>query len=227
MIIKDTIAEEFNAFSENYTNDMVCCVPNYLKLLNSFVENLPKTFQPTQILDLGCGNGNVTNILLSKFPDAEYTLVDASEEMLTLCKKRFSKHNINYANSYFKDFDFKKDNFDMIVAGFSLHHCKAEELQILYKKIFYSLKSGGVFSCSDLMIDKTQEVHNALLEDWKTFVYKSFPDGEKWKWLMEHYNEFDNPDSLTNHLAWLNNAEFEKYSINIYDTYWTHFRAYK
>lgn len=227
MIIKDSIAEEFNAFSENYTNDMVCCVPNYLKLLNSFVEYLPKTFQPTQILDLGCGNGNVANVLLSKFPNAEYTLVDASEDMLTLCKKRFSKYNFNYANAYFKDFDFKKNNFDMIVAGYSLHHCNAEGKQTIYKKIYKSLKKDGLFSCSDLMIDKTQQDHNAILEDWKKFVCKSFPDGEKWKWLMEHYNEFDNPDNLTNHLTWLNNAKFERYSISIYDRYWTHLKAYK
>ncbi len=37
---------------------------------------------PTTIVDLGCGPGNSTHILRSRWPDAEITGVDSSEEML-------------------------------------------------------------------------------------------------------------------------------------------------
>jgi len=80
MKISDNIASEFNEFSKDYTNDMVKCVPYYNALISSFTEILPPDFQPLTILDLGCGNGNVTAQLLPSFPKSEYTLVDASDE---------------------------------------------------------------------------------------------------------------------------------------------------
>ena len=64
MKIQDNIAEEFNEFSKNYTNDMIRCVPYYLDLLSDCTRYLPKKFSPENILDLGCGNGNITSKLL-------------------------------------------------------------------------------------------------------------------------------------------------------------------
>ena len=135
MIVKDTIADEFNEFSKNYTEDMVKCVPYYLDLLNCFTEELPKNFKPKTILDLGCGNGNVTNVLTQMFPYAEYSLVDASQDMLDCCDKRFSNYTINLVNSYFNDFSFSNNYYDLIVAGFSLHHCIKEDKKTIYKTL--------------------------------------------------------------------------------------------
>ena len=154
MKIKENIVLEFNDFSKNYTNDMIGCVPHYLQLISSFIKYLPKNFNPQSILDLGCGNGNVTAQLLSVFPNAQYTLVDASEEMLNLCKVRFKDYHIHCVASYFQDFEFNKNAYDFIVAGFSLHHCNSEDKKELFKKIYAALKPNGIFSCSDLMIDK-------------------------------------------------------------------------
>ena len=77
MKVKDSIAAEFDQFSGNYTEDMSKCVPHYRKLLSCFCDCLPDDFSPDAILDLGCGNGNVTALLLKKFPHAHYTLLDA------------------------------------------------------------------------------------------------------------------------------------------------------
>ena len=226
-MIKDNIAEEFNAFSKNYTEDMTRCVPHYLELLNHFKKHIPKDFHPKHILDLGCGNGNVTHTLSELFPQANYTLVDASQDMIDLCKHRFTSLNVNYANSYFNDFEFNSNKYDMVAAGFSLHHCSTEDKLTIYKKIYNGLKPEGIFTCSDLMINKNDVEHKEHLKNWKVFVDKNFPDGEKWSWLMEHYNEFDNPNNITNHLHWLKQAGFRQFSFNAYDNNWTHFKAIK
>jgi len=86
-----------------------------------------KKFNPENILDLGCGNGNITSRLLPLYSNARYTLLDASQQMLSLCKKIFQNPEIQYVQSYFNDFSFKEDHYDLIVAGFSIHHCKAKE----------------------------------------------------------------------------------------------------
>jgi ubiquinone/menaquinone biosynthesis C-methylase UbiE len=227
MKIKDNIADEFSEFSKNYTHDMIGCVPHYLKLMVCFTQALPKGFNPESILDLGCGNGNVTSKLLQAFPNAKYTLLDASQEMLNLCQQQFKNYRIEYTASYFQDYDFKANSYDLVVAGFSLHHCDSEEKKALFKKINRSLKKGGVFSCTDLMISKDNPEHPKLLEDWKIFVNSNFPDGEKWDWLQEHYNEFDKPDDYKDQIEWLKDAGFTSIEITTKKGYWMHLQAVK
>ena len=206
---------------------MIGCVPYYLELLSHFTSSLPDEFNPKNILDLGCGNGVVTSKIIPKFPNASYILLDASQEMLNLCKEQFKKYHVEYIESYFQDFTFKENHLDLIVAGFSLHHCDSKEKKVLFKKIFTSLKSGGIFLCSDLMIHKSHPQHAVLKDKWRNFVYKTFPSGDKWKWLMEHYNQFDKPDNLQDQLQWLEKNGFNTVNVKVYENYWVHFKAIK
>jgi len=227
MNIKDNIAEEFDAFSANYTQDMIGCVPYYMKLMSHFMDHLPDGFEPKEILDLGCGNGNATATFIEQYSNAQYSLLDASKEMLQLCKQRFKDYSVKCINSYFQDFEFKKNHFDLIIAGFSLHHCTTAEKQLLFKKIYESLARGGMFMCSDLMISKNNPDHSILKDNWKQFVHQTFPDGKKWEWLMEHYNEFDKPDNLNDQITWLKELKFDRIDVKVYENYWGHFRAIK
>tara|TARA_R110002073_G_scaffold139232_2_gene289388 strand:+ start:173193 stop:173879 length:687 start_codon:yes stop_codon:yes gene_type:complete len=227
MKIQDSISNEFDAFSKNYTNDMIGVVPYYLELMSCFTKSLPNSFNPKTILDVGCGNGNVTASLLKSFPNAEYTLLDASQEMLNLCAKRFKNSAVSCVKSYFQEFTFKANTYNLIVAGFSLHHCNSEDKKSIFKKIYKALKKEGVFMCSDLMISKNNPAHSSLVEKWHTFVLNTFPDGEKWQWLMDHYTEFDKPDNLDEQLRWLKSAGFSSIETTIHEKYWAHFKAIK
>ncbi len=227
MRIQDNIASEFDEFSKNYTGDMQKCVPHYDFLLSLFAEGFSVNFKAENILDLGCGNGNVTKQLLIPYPKATYTLLDASKEMLGICRERFKDTKIAVVESYFNDFEFPNNHFDIVAAGFSLHHCTSSEKQLLFQKVYTCLKEGGVFTTSDLMIDKNDTAHPRLIEQWKTLVNSNFPNGEKWTWIMEHYDEFDKPDSLNNQLNWLRDAGFKDIDIIIKDGYWAHFKAKK
>ncbi len=227
MKINKNIALEFNDFSKNYTHDMIGCVPHYLPLISSFVNYLPDNVNPRSILDLGCGNGNVTAQLIPYFPKATFTLVDAAAEMIDLCRHQFSDYNMMYVNNYFKDFIFKEESYDLIVAGFSLHHCDEHEKRSIFKNIYSSLRAGGIFACSDLMISKTNPDHPMLLEQWETFVKTSFPDGEKWIWLMEHYEAFDKPTDYLTQIEWMKNTGFTTIQIPFRTDYWVHFQAIK
>jgi len=227
MKIGENIALEFNDFSKNYTNDMIGCVPHYLQLISSFVKHFPDNFNPLSILDLGSGNGNVTAQLIPYFPNARFTLVDASAEMIDLCRDRFKAYDFIYVNKYFKDFLFKEESYDLIVAGFSLHHCDENEKQSIFKNINTSLKKDGIFSYSDLMISKTNPDHPMLLEQWKKFVNSNFSDEKKWIWLMEHYEAFDKPTDYLVQIEWLKNAGFINIQIPFREEYWTYLQAVK
>lgn len=221
------IALEFNDFSKNYTNDMIGCAPYYLQLVSSFVKSLPDNFNPNSILDLGCGNGNISAQLVAYFPKATFTLVDASSEMIDLCRNQFNDYDFIYSNKYFKDFLFNAESYDLIVAGFSLHHCDNTEKQSIFKDINSSLTKGGIFSYSDLMITKNNPDHPGLLKKWEKFVNNNFPDGEKWTWIMEHYEAFDKPTDYLVQIEWLKNAGFTNIQITFKKQYWVHLQAVK
>jgi ubiquinone/menaquinone biosynthesis C-methylase UbiE len=227
MKTENNIALEFNEFSKHYTKDMIGCVPHYQLLISSFVKSLPNNFKPNSILDLGSGNGNVTAQLIPYFPNATYTLVDASSEMINLCRTQFREYDITYENKYFKEFIFNKERYDLVVAGLSLHHCDEKEKQSMFKGIHNSLKKGGIFSYSDLMINKTSPDHPRLLQQWKEFVDINFPDGEKWKWLMDHYESFDKPTDFLTQQEWLKHVGFTDIEICFREDHWVHLQAVK
>lgn len=220
--IKENLSLEFDAFSKNYTKDMIVVVPHYEKLMDCFDSCLAEDFKPHRILDLGCGNGNTTAKVIQRFPDAEYALVDASAEMIDICAKRFSNYNINLVESYFSDFLFDKEHYDLVVAGFSLHHCQAEEKQSLFERIKLSLSPTGKLAMSDLFITKTDAEHPQLLNEWKDFINGNDPSGEKWLWLKEHYDAFDSPHNYKSQESWLTDAGFSNVEIAWNDGFWMH-----
>ena len=227
MKLQDNIASEFDEFSKNYTSDMQGCVPHYDSLLAYFAKDYPVDLTVSNILDFGCGNGNVTEQLLKSFPNADYHLLDASNEMLAICKKRCHQNKIHLIASYFQDYQFPKDYYEIIAAGFSMHHCTTEDKTTLFKQCYAALKPGGILAISDLMIHKKDPAHPELINQWGALVNGNFPDGEKWKWIMEHYDEYDKPDGLDQHLHSLKAAGFGDFNIVIKDQYWVHLKAKK
>jgi len=227
MQLQDNISSEFDRFSTNYTSDMQRFVPHYKELMLALVKYLPTGFNPKRILDLGCGTGNCTALLKAHFPDSEYTLVDASSEMIKICQDRFSSQKIQYQQSFFQELNFDSGSFDLIVAGFSLHHLKSEEKQALFPRMAQWMRKNGLFTYSDLMVDrKDDKLHNQLLEEWKQFTIESQVQQSEWDWLMEHYNTYDFPDDPHSQINWLNEAGFSKAEIVWQaDKYWTNVLA--
>ena len=226
-MIADNIVTEFDRFSNNYTDDMIRCVPHYKKLVASLVKYLPNDLNPHDILDLGSGNGNTMSAYYEHFPRSKYTLVDISPEMHRICRERFPTADISSVKEFFKDLQFDKESFDVALASFSLHHIDAEEKKQLFHKIFEWLRPGGVFCYSDQMIDKTNPAYPEILKDWKSFVVGNYKSTEKWDWLMEHHAAFDIPNDYTKQINWLVEAGFHEVEIPWREECWTNIRALK
>ncbi len=109
-------------------------------------------------LDLGCGDGILSEAVLARFPEAAGTLVDFSEPMLAEAHKRFNGRdsNINIIGGDFADPGWLasiegKPPFDLIISGYAIHHQKGERKKELYREIFSILRGEGVF----INIDRT------------------------------------------------------------------------
>jgi len=120
-----------------------------LEVLNKIVNVWCPT--PSEILDLGCGDGVLGRTLLDAHSLAHVTFADFSEPMLEAAKKQIG--NNRRATIIKADFgtpDWVRSleaekRFDVIVSGFAIHHQTDNRKKELYTEIYELLQEGGIF----------------------------------------------------------------------------------
>ena len=223
------IAVEFDQLSAGYTENITRWVPYYREMLESLAGRLPVGFSPRRVADLGCGNGNVTALLLQRFPEAAYILVDASAEMLEACGHRFAgKENVACRRAFFQELDFPAQSFDLVVAGLSLHHLQGPEKQEIFRKVFGWLAPGGCFSQSDLFVERGDEPgYGEVIGSWRRTAIAQGTTKEEWEWLMGHHAVFDYPNGYGQQMRWLREAGFSQVAVTWNSTAWGNVLAVK
>ncbi|WOO43082.1 class I SAM-dependent methyltransferase [Rubellicoccus peritrichatus] len=108
----------------------------------------------TRILDLGCGDSYVVSCVHDGGDDVEYTGVDLSEDALAFACKRLEKTNwkLNFIQAdILKALDGFKGTFDLVIAGYALHHLLDAEKEIALKGIRKLVAEDGAFLIYDMM----------------------------------------------------------------------------
>ena len=97
-------------FEENLTSKIL--QENSLSILNKYFKN------KIDILEIGCGNGNITKFLISnQLKKNFYYLSDISKEAVEVAKKSIKYDNVTYkVGSYFNPW---KRKFDLIISDVS------------------------------------------------------------------------------------------------------------
>jgi len=137
------IASDEYADSDPYSVEQGLDEPFHLRRIDHTIELAQEVVSSVQgtprILDLGCGQGHITNELRKKLKTAELAGLD------------YSVSAIEYAHEHFKDIDFvvgdayeppyPKGYFDLVICNNLWEHMP-DPLNLL-SKIRYVLKSGG------------------------------------------------------------------------------------
>lgn len=102
----------------SYHNDFKYSLDNKL-MLNWYPERVAKRMNSGSLLELGLGHGYTVN----KFHDMvdSYRIIEGSQEVISLFKKRYAFANLDIVRCLFEDFD-TNEKFDNIVMGFVLEH---------------------------------------------------------------------------------------------------------
>ena len=127
-----------------------------------------------KILDLGCGTGLELEEILKKSPESEVVCIDLSKKMLKKLEIKYRDYNIKTINQNFFDVDLGNCEYDYVISVMALHHFFEKEKLLLYKRIFSSLKTNGLFINSDYIIDDS----NCELERFKQLkkIQKEYPE---------------------------------------------------
>ena len=83
-----TPEEFYDGLSPEYDAAILRCVPRYKEMLWAILRYLPDDLAPSRVLDLGVGSGNLSEVILERYPEAKVTGLDLSNEMLGLAAQR-------------------------------------------------------------------------------------------------------------------------------------------
>ncbi|WP_321495492.1 class I SAM-dependent methyltransferase [uncultured Desulfobacter sp.] len=140
--------KEFIEFYRNSANVIMLerqrCIEILIQVLSLHFPNLTGL----SILDLGCGDGEISSNIIKQSNSCNFTLLDASEEMLSKAKERLGNSSIVYTHMSFEDY-FEKNSedskYDIVVSANAIHHLDYIGKSEIFTQIYKELKLGGAF----------------------------------------------------------------------------------
>ena len=165
-----------------------------IQIINHFKPNLNK------VMDLGCGNGFLSEVILRSFPNASSILLDHSEPMIQAAQHhmRAFSDRCEIILGDFSDSILKyaePNSVDCIVSGFAIHHLTHEKKKQLYKDIYSLLTDGGIFINIEHTASATPEIerlYDELFIDHLTIHNKR----DREEVAIEYFNRPDKDDNI-------------------------------
>lgn len=99
----------------------------------------------TKILDLCCGSGQATQVLLQYSP--QVTGLDASP--LSLARARQNVPQANYIEGWAEKMPFGNQEFDLVHSSAAMHEMMPGQRQEIFREVYRVLKPGGIFTMVD------------------------------------------------------------------------------
>lgn len=223
-----SVEQFYNVVSKDYNKFVHRAVPRYPEMLWVIFQYVPKDLKPKRILELGCGTGNLSELIVKTYPKAEKILVDISEEVISQCKSRLENNDrIEYCQADINELDFPAESFDLIVSSITIHHLKHHEKELLFRKVFSWLTNEGVFTYGDQFAGETKEIYDNHINLWHQFVLSSGCTEDEWELWMKHQDEHDYHATVTDQVAWLKKANFSSIDVTWRYLLWTVITARK
>lgn len=174
-------------------------------LLQCFIDDYTPS---TRILELGCSDIQMVVYGCSHLQNVDYVGIDTSSPSLCLAEGELRKQGWNFDLIYA---DFSQElkmmtgKFDVILAGFSLHHLSDVQKPKVLREVYRLLNPGGRFIVYDELTEEGEEREaylNRLIKtvhrDWDTL------SEEQHTFIKEHITLHDKPIDFE---AWRTIAE--------------------
>jgi tRNA (cmo5U34)-methyltransferase len=165
------------------------------------------------ILDIGAGTGLLSALLLQRYPEALLTLLDISEQMLNVAKKRFAGNpDVRYITGDYVTTDLG-GRYDLICSALSIHHLVHDDKRKLYRRIYGALNPKGVFVNADQAAGETPGLDRQYLQYWDEFVRNGPLSGDERKEILKRRDTLDLNAKLSVQLKWLRDCGFSDVDV--------------
>lgn len=180
---QEKFSKEFLEKADIYIQERRKLISNMSSLF-SFYFNSKKDIR---ILDLGCGDGVLTEELLSKDGGIVATLIDGSLTMLQKARERLTAYSgMHFIHASFQELLTDKislGRFDLCVSSFAIHHLEMKEKKNLFRYIYGHLNAEGYFVNIDVVLPPSEG-----LEEWYFSIWR--------EWMQDMQDQFNFKDEL-------------------------------
>jgi len=204
----DKLKESFDAIASRYDEHRRWIIPDFAGFYGAAIGTAVSPKKAPSILDIGAGTGLLSEMFLFAYPGATITLLDISEKMLDMARRRFEgREKVRFIAADYRDADLGGP-FDIIASALSIHHLERDEKRELYRRVLASLGKGGVFVNADEVAGETAEIHRANLAYWDDFLLKGPLGKEEARVIMERRATLDRMEKLSVQLGWMKKLGF-------------------
>ena len=211
----EEIKERFDSDVERFSDlgaaqEAVIDAPIMLELISELAAAVKPGAK--KMLDIGCGAGNNSIMIVRGIPGLDCDLIDLSRPMLERAKERLSKERAGEIRAFqgdFRDIPLPHSHYDLIVAAAVLHHLRDDsDWEYCFRKIYDLLKPGGALFVSDLVHHEHDLVHESM---WKRYgeYLETVGDAGYREEVFGYIDIEDSPRSLTYQMELMKKVGFE------------------
>jgi tRNA (cmo5U34)-methyltransferase len=209
----DHIRQAFNKFATEYDTHREYIIPDMRQYYGAAVWAMETTAPEPEVLDVGAGTGLLSAFLLEKFPGARLTLMDISENMLDMARKRFAaRPETKYVVCDYSRSDLGGP-YDIICSALSIHHLETEDKRQLFRRIFAAIRPGGMFVNADQADGETSYFRQRYLDYWNEFLTGGPMSADQHAEILKRRDTLDKNEKLSLQLAWLHEAGFSDVDV--------------
>lgn len=171
---------------------------------------------PENLLDIGCGAGNYTVMMLSKVPNLNCTLLDLSKPMLDKAFERVSQNTgkkVTIKQGDIRAVELPENYYDIILAGAVLHHLRDDhDWETTFDKLYKLLRPGGCLMISDLITQDTEPLNDYTWERYGEYL-ESISGKEYRTKVLDYVAKEDSPRSMNYQLDLMKKVGFRSVEI--------------
>lgn len=194
-----------NAIDNYYLLEKV--YENYIETqekLNVLINNYKSQSKTIKILEIGCGTGITTNIILSSRDDIKVTAIDIDPNAIKQSHKNLNKWSndklklvLTDALEYLSGCD--NNSFDIIVSAFTIHNFSQEYRNNIYETSYSVMKKKSLFINADKYVPDNEELQiKGLKYCISRYVDVLIKEGKREllkEWII-HYIDDQSPDKI-------------------------------
>lgn len=174
---KEKISESFSKSVQNY-HQKAEIQQKVAKGLASSIKPWKEIIPPGPVLEVGCGTGFLSELMLNEFPNREFVLTDASPEMVAFTKERFKgQERVNFEVFNVDDIKNPEPTYSLIISNFAAQWF--EDTAIGLEQLTQMLNPGGLLLTAFPGNHSFMEWYECCLELGLPYTANSLPDVEE------------------------------------------------